>query len=348
MKRIFTIALALFAALSMVACGKENDIEGESISPMETVTETQAEPKLEVLGEWVSIKDNTDKLLFRKGGTCVCIGNAIVSFTQDGLFGMETVPETGEIEKEENTYPYKWQADRIVTIEGPHSEVYEVFPDNGNVVMGIEGKAIFVRAEDYETYHAAYLAEAQKKVDQFCREGKEGRTELVFGTTYSITDKLNMTVHECVRGEIASKDGSYPLLLRATFSNVTDEIVFLRYGKYNKTIQEKSDLTFYAQTQQMNSNQVVVGFLGTGFSEIVLTGTDDDYTGTGVFRDAEVLGPHAEKDYYIKIPSEKMYIYNMYGELTETLSPKAYYTTFKFDKIEFFCHTQELAQSMHE
>ena len=370
MKKALSLLLALVLCLSLVACGSDGTTETKDNEATNTTTESQeatteaTEPELDILGEWVSVKDNSYTLTFQDDGTCFYTGTpptntATGSFVIDATItwngtvsGTETTtpPETTAPKEKVNTYKYTFDPNvSIITIYTSTTTNYEVVIENGKVVIAtVDGECAFVRAEDYEEYHAAYLAheeaKKQEQIENFYAEGKAGRTELEVGTAYAIQDGLNMTVTDCVLAENANPlyQGSsnfQSLYLKITLENASDEGIYIRQDGI-----WEGNIFHYEWGSDVRAN-VEVKYFG-GFSIGIIGGSTDasDY----VFKYEELgktkaigagnhihLDPGEQSEYYFSISNVSI----------EQAKQSPVYAIITFDNYEFFCDLSALVQN---
>ena len=84
-------------------------------------------------------------------------------------------------------------------------------------------------------------------------------------------------------------------------------------------------------------------FMNTSaMGDYVLTDMDDDFTGTGPFRDALFIDANSQNDYYISIPRSQITFAG--SDTTQYFEP--YYVILKFDKLELFCDVTALEKTM--
>ena len=336
MKKVFPLLLTLALCLSLCACGGSNDTPKDESNDTPIDHNEAAEPSIDILGEWVSVADNTYTLTFLKDGTCFYTGtpptlstpNTITIQLGDGTVGTEASP-----------YKYTFEAKtKIITIYSTISMNSQVITQNGELIIAsINGDPTFVRAKNYEEYHEAYLVQVEAKhqedVAKFFAEGKEGRTELAFDTAYAITDKLTLTATEILRGETADEDGKFPLFLHITLTNTTSESMTVRYGKDQNGNIKNSALSFGVNTYGYGEYFTHTSIGG----DYLLTGLDDDFTRDGPYRDALTLGANAQNDYYIRLPRAK----SVPSGSSAPTYYEPYYVVLSFSNIELYCNATE-------
>ena len=174
MKKLLVLFLALAMLLPLCGCGGNG-------------TEATEEETVDILGKWVSVKDNTYTLTFLNDGTCFYNGTPPTDPRVTGEI-LTLEEESGENGTSYIAYNFD-AAQGQVTVLSTFTSQFDLVMEDGHVVLAnADGEAVFVRTESYSIYHAEYLAAIQAAFDDFYAEGKEGRTELVTGTAYTIQD----------------------------------------------------------------------------------------------------------------------------------------------------------------
>lgn len=357
MKKTIALLLVLVMCLSLVACGSNGTTETKGNEAINTTTESQkatteaTEPELDILGEWVSVKDNSYTITFQDDGTCFYTGTPPTN-TVTGSFAIDatitwngtvsstettTPPETTAPEEKVSTYKYTFDsALSIITIYTSTTTNYEVVVENGKVVIAtVDGEYGFVRAEDYEEYHAAYL-------EKFYATAKEGRTELEFGKAYTIQDGLNLVVNECVTGE----NTIYQSVLGNQLANVYLSVVFENASNQGIFIREMAKLGNDGTVTAMRTD-VNISVEMNGNPMLTMYSTDG---GVGYFCKAIDEGFFAVNDSSKKIylePGESCECYILIASSIniETVKQTPNYSTITFDNYNFFCDLSALVQN---
>ena len=172
MKKTIALLLALVLCLSLCACGGGNDApetnngNEASNSPTQSqeVTTEATEPELDILGEWISIKNQESKLVFNEDGTCVTVSNDVVKYSVDYDIG-------------------------VISVYDSVTRNYNITQEDNIVKLTINGSD-YVRAENFADARAEYVEQAIAEV----AEVLEGKTPLEFNVPYQLSDKIEITI----------------------------------------------------------------------------------------------------------------------------------------------------------
>ena len=325
MKRVCSLLLVL--CLGLCACNNSAAEETKDTASVETTRETEetalvTDPETDIIGEWVSVKDNTYTVTFLEDGTCFytgtpsTAGNVMGSMIVVGgmVIGDDVIQDDNSDEKQ--IYQYDYDKERsIITIFSSLTRSYQVMEENGKpVIATIENEISFVRKENYEEFRSVC-------VKQFYDKGREGREELTYGQSYVIQDGIHMTVNGCVQGEVADMAGNFPLFLQITLENVSEKGIYVRHpgGVVDGVIKPMfSEITVSVDAQYFSS------FGSLGFDSLLIakrtneTMTDSDFK--------LYLEPGAKEEYYLKLS----------GIYLQAVEQEPTYAVITFDNIEMF------------
>ena len=321
MKRICSLMLVLVLCLGLCACSN-NGVEATKDTVSAETTTQVTEPIVDIMGEWVSVKDNTYKITFLEDGTCFYTGtlNPVGTVMSGMIIAGGTVAGTDVTQNsdasENQTYQYDFYRERsIITIFDSLARNYCVAEANGKIVIAtMEGETTFVRMGDYEEFHSAC-------VKQFYDKGREDRVELAYGESYLIQKDIYMTVSGYVQGEVADITGNFPLFLQITLENTSEKGIYVR-----------------------NPGGVVDGVIKPMFSEIIVSVSLQYFKGLSpwgadslpiakrtneTITDSDwklYLDPGTKEEYYLKLG----------GVYLQAAEQEPIYVVLAFENIEFF------------
>ena len=376
MKKVNFFLLVLALGLSLCACSSNDTTEIKDYEAINSAAENQeeaseiTEPKIDILGEWVSYKDNTYTVTFQEDGNCFYTGTPginmetelVASNVNITLDDTASSTETTTLpEANASVYKYSFNPEvSIITIYASTSANYEVKIEDGKTVIeAVGGEEGFVRAENYEEYHAEYFAEMQAQFDDFYAEGKEGCTELEFNTAYTIQDGLNMTVTDCALVENTNtfnidyigNNSHESLYLKILLENISDEGIYIRQdGIYKDGVywfEWGSDVRANIEVKRFGEvgSNIDVYMMGTEISHDVLTDASDY-----IFKYEELeenirlinggnhiyLEPKEKGEYYLYITPIDI----------EQVKQSPMYAIITFDNYDFFSDLSALAESL--
>ena len=192
--------------------------------------------------------------------------------------------------------------------------------------------------------------ETQMQFDAFYAEGKQNRTELEFGVTYTIQDGLNMTAAECVLTDNLRTYGlSGPnfkaLYLRITLENTSGDGIYIRQDgvyidgeywlKWGSDVRANIEVKGFG-IASVNINQTPVFSETPNASDYVFKYEELEDTIPKVnFGNHIYLAPGAQGEYYLHITSIDM----------EQAKQTPIYATITFDNFDFFCDLSALVKA---
>jgi hypothetical protein len=327
MKRICLFLLVLALCLGLCACGNsgteeiKNTVFGETTRETEETTQL-TEPVVDIIGEWVSVKDNTYTVTFLEDGTCFYTGTlGSVGNVMDGMIAVGSVVAGEDVKQnddgaENQTYQYDYDRERaMITIFSSFTRNYQVAEENGKTVIATMEKEIaFVREENYEEFHSVC-------VKGFYDQGREGRVELVYGETYMIQDGIRMTVHGWVQGEVADITGNVPLFLQITLENTSEKGIYVRNpgGVVDGVIKP-----LFSEIAVSVNVQYLSGLISWGSDPLPLAKRTNE-----TMTDADIklyLEPGGKEEYYLKLG----------GVYLKAAEQEPIYVVLTFDNVEIF------------
>lgn len=162
-EKALLLFLAIAMCLTLCACGGSSDIpETKSKEEINAPTENQNEtieaskPSMDILGEWISVKNQESKLVFNEDSTCVTVSNDVVKYSVDYDIG-------------------------VVSVYDSVTRNYNITQEDNIVKLTINGSD-YVRAENFEYAHAEYVEQTIAEV----AEVLEGKTPIEFNVPYFV------------------------------------------------------------------------------------------------------------------------------------------------------------------
>lgn len=211
MKKALSLLLALVLCLSLCACGDKNDAtmmnESSGQSSSDTAGTTINEQS-SIVGQWLAIADSELSFTFREDHSGTLL--------QDG-----------------STYSFNWKYDEalssycIVLSEVIYAKI-EVA--DGVVQLTLSSNsAVFVRPDDYEAAHSAYLKEQQEKEEakQNAAQAEllNGAELVEYGVPYTLTENLSITFTDSGFNDNADKADWYDAWLSFYITNTSENTV---------------------------------------------------------------------------------------------------------------------------
>ena len=208
MKKATSLLLALILCLSLCTCGSGNN------------TNDNTKTNIDILGEWVSVKNQERKLIFNEDDTCVTLNGTLVQYTVDYDAG-------------------------IISIYDSSTLNYNIVEENG-VLKLVNSSTEYVRAENYDAAHSTYVNQEISKL----AKNLEGKAPIEFGAPYQVSNNFELTFLSC---EFASHTTSYGLeiyglWLTVTLRNLTNSTVDWR------NYPDIGEVSSYIQTDSSNSS----------------------------------------------------------------------------------------------
>ena len=229
--------------------------------------------------------------------------------------------------------------------------------ENPNSVPSDEAAAGNVQAES-QNEHTEEAApqlspeeERQQQIDAFYAEGRQGRTELEFGTVYTIHDGLNMTVTDSLVACPPFVLGSSNLYLQITLENTSDEGIYIRQDgiyiddvywiKWGSDIPANIETKMFSETSA-DVTEIVVQYA----SGVENTHNASDYVFKFEELDDTALSVNSGNHIYLE-PGEQ----GEYYLLVKSLNPEQTaeiptYAIITFDLCEFFCDLSAIAEPL--